>query len=132
MKWKGSNFKHCLLQNLLTKISNRIFLITGFPLSFLTWTNGELNMAGTFLPNKNGIFLQYLIVYRCKSFTFVVTGSMFLYSTGNLQLLCITDMEMVKEIGLHKSLSLGKPSYLTKDRGTLLGQGILSSSGPIW
>ncbi|KAK8321678.1 hypothetical protein V6Z12_A12G114600 [Gossypium hirsutum] len=59
-------------------------------------------------------------------------GSMFLYSTGNLQLLCTTDMEMLKEIGLHKSLSLGKPSYLTKDRGPLLGQGILSSSGPIW
>ncbi|TYJ04652.1 hypothetical protein E1A91_A12G106700v1 [Gossypium mustelinum] len=57
---------------------------------------------------------------------------MFLYSTGNLQLLCTTDMEMLKEIGLHKSLSLGKPSYLTKDRGPLLGQGILSSSGPIW
>ncbi|KAB2052221.1 hypothetical protein ES319_A12G105000v1 [Gossypium barbadense] len=59
-------------------------------------------------------------------------GSMFLYSTGNLQLLCTTDMEMLKEICLHKSLSLGKPSYLTKDRGPLLGQGILSSSGPIW
>ncbi|XWS77351.1 hypothetical protein CRYUN_Cryun01aG0253800 [Craigia yunnanensis] len=58
--------------------------------------------------------------------------SVFLYSTGNLQLLCTTDMEMVKEIGLHKSLSLGKPSYLTKDRGPLFGQGILSSSGPIW
>ncbi|MBA0834194.1 hypothetical protein Goarm_006569 [Gossypium armourianum] len=41
-------------------------------------------------------------------------------------------MEMVKEIGLHKSLSLGKPSYLSKDRGPLLGQGILSSSVPIW
>ncbi|XP_022756881.1 cytochrome P450 714C2-like isoform X1 [Durio zibethinus] len=59
-------------------------------------------------------------------------GSVFLYSTGNIQLLCTTDMEMVKEIGLHKSLSLGKPSYLTKDRGPLLGEGILSSSGPIW
>ncbi|GMI74384.1 cytochrome P450, family 714, subfamily A, polypeptide 1, EUI-like p450 A1 [Hibiscus trionum] len=59
-------------------------------------------------------------------------GSVFLYSTGHLQLLCTTDLEMVKEIGLHKSLSLGKPSYLTKDRGPLLGQGILSSSGPIW
>lgn len=59
-------------------------------------------------------------------------GSVFLYSTGNLQLLCITDMEMVKEIGQYKSLSLGKPSYLSKDRGPLLGQGILSSSGPIW
>ncbi|XVF73554.1 hypothetical protein PTKIN_Ptkin12aG0211300 [Pterospermum kingtungense] len=59
-------------------------------------------------------------------------GSVFLYSTGNLQLLCITDMEMVKQIGQYKSLSLGKPTYLSKDRGPLLGQGILSSSGPIW
>ncbi|KAK8518618.1 hypothetical protein V6N13_018100 [Hibiscus sabdariffa] len=59
-------------------------------------------------------------------------GPVFLYSTGHLQLLCTTDLETVKEIGLHKSLSLGKPSYLTKDRGPLLGQGILSSSGPIW
>ncbi|EOX96547.1 Cytochrome P450, putative isoform 1 [Theobroma cacao] len=72
--------------------------------------------------------------YSSAAFTwlFWCTGSVFLYSTGNLQLLCTTDMEMVREIGLHKSLSLGKPSYLTRDRGPLLGQGILSSSGPIW
>ncbi|XP_022756882.1 cytochrome P450 714C2-like isoform X2 [Durio zibethinus] len=69
---------------------------------------------------------------RLPSPRFLMAGSVFLYSTGNIQLLCTTDMEMVKEIGLHKSLSLGKPSYLTKDRGPLLGEGILSSSGPIW
>ena len=39
---------------------------------------------------------------------------------------------MVKKISLCTSLSLGKPSYLSKDRGPLLGQGILSSNGPIW
>ncbi|KAK4592586.1 hypothetical protein RGQ29_016923 [Quercus rubra] len=39
---------------------------------------------------------------------------------------------MVKKISLRTSLSLGKPSYLSKDRGPLLGQGILSSNGPIW
>ncbi|XP_062175417.1 cytochrome P450 714C2-like [Alnus glutinosa] len=59
-------------------------------------------------------------------------GPIFLYSTGSIQLLCITDTEMVKEISLCTSLSLGKPSYLSKDRGPLLGRGILSSSGPIW
>ncbi|GMY22949.1 cytochrome P450 714C2-like [Fagus crenata] len=59
-------------------------------------------------------------------------GPIFLYSTGNIQLLCITNPEMVKEISLCTSLSLGKPSYLSKDRGPLLGRGILSSSGPIW
>ncbi|KAL4600212.1 hypothetical protein ACB092_11G182000 [Castanea dentata] len=59
-------------------------------------------------------------------------GPIFLYSSGNIQLLCITDPEMVKEISLCTSLSLGKPSYLSKDRGPLLGQGILSSNGAIW
>ncbi|KAL5057632.1 hypothetical protein RYX36_029236 [Vicia faba] len=44
----------------------------------------------------------------------------------------VADMEMVKEILLNTSLNLGKPSYLSKDMGPLLGQGILSSSGPIW
>ncbi|GMY22990.1 cytochrome P450 714C2-like [Fagus crenata] len=63
---------------------------------------------------------------------FGMSGPIFLYSTGNIQLLCITDPEMVKEISLCTSLSLGKPSYLSKDRGPLLGRGILSSSGPIW
>ncbi|KAF3445616.1 hypothetical protein FNV43_RR10792 [Rhamnella rubrinervis] len=56
----------------------------------------------------------------------------FLYSTGRIQLLCITDADMVKEVGLCSSLSLGKPSYLSKDRGPLLGLGIVSTSGPIW
>ncbi|GMH26543.1 hypothetical protein Nepgr_028386 [Nepenthes gracilis] len=59
-------------------------------------------------------------------------GSIFLYSTGNMQILCIMDPDMVKEIGLCTSLDLGKPSYLSKERGPLLGLGILSSSGPFW
>ncbi|KAJ1385953.1 Cytochrome P450 [Sesbania bispinosa] len=41
-------------------------------------------------------------------------------------------IEMVKEIILNNSLVLGKPSYLSKDMGPLLGRGILSSSGLIW
>ena len=56
----------------------------------------------------------------------------YIYSSGNIQLLCITDPEMVKEISLCTSLNLGKPSYLSKDRGPLLGQGILLSNGAIW
>jgi len=39
---------------------------------------------------------------------------------------------MVKDILTDTSLSLGKPSYLSEDMGPLLGQGIISSSGPIW
>ncbi|KAK0582624.1 hypothetical protein LWI29_027802 [Acer saccharum] len=59
-------------------------------------------------------------------------GPVFVYSSGNIQFLCISDIELVKEISLYNSLNLGKPSYLSKDRGPLLGQGILTSSGQIW
>ncbi|EPS58338.1 hypothetical protein M569_16477, partial [Genlisea aurea] len=59
-------------------------------------------------------------------------GPTFLYSTGNIQFLCITDPEMVKEISLHTSLNIGKPSYLSTDRGPLLGNGIFSSNGAYW
>nr|AYV88895.1 cytochrome P450 oxidase CYP714J5 [Polygala tenuifolia] len=59
-------------------------------------------------------------------------GPVFLYSTGNIQFLSIVDIDIVKEISMYTSLDLGKPVYLSKDRGPLLGQGILASSGPIW
>ncbi|KAI4347740.1 hypothetical protein L6164_008523 [Bauhinia variegata] len=59
-------------------------------------------------------------------------GSICLYSTGSMQWLLVTDIEMVKEVSLCTSLNLGKPSYLFKSYGPLFGQGILSSSGPIW
>ncbi|RDX73903.1 Cytochrome P450 714C2 [Mucuna pruriens] len=59
-------------------------------------------------------------------------GPIYLFSTGTIQWLMVTDIEMVKEIIKYTSLNLGKPTYLTKDLGPLLGQGILSSSGQIW
>lgn len=59
-------------------------------------------------------------------------GPTFLYSTGSIQWLLVTDVEMVKEILLNTSFNLGKPSYLSRDMGPLLGQGIVSSSGLIW
>ena len=62
----------------------------------------------------------------------MVAGPMFLFSFGSIQLLGLTDTEIVKEISLCTSLSLGKPPNLVKDRGVLVGQGIGSSRGPIW
>lgn len=59
-------------------------------------------------------------------------GPIYLFSSGSIQWLMVAEMEMVKEILLNTSLNLGKPSYLSKDMGPLLGQGILSSSGPTW
>lgn len=59
-------------------------------------------------------------------------GPMYLFSSGSIQWLLVSDIEMVKEILMNTSLDLGKPSYLSKDMGPLLGEGILSSSGTIW
>ncbi|KAL5161588.1 Cytochrome P450 714C2 [Glycine soja] len=59
-------------------------------------------------------------------------GPIYLFSSGTIQWLMVSDIEMVKEIIMYTSLNLGKPSYLSKDMGPLLGQGILTSSGPIW
>ncbi|CAN4125986.1 unnamed protein product [Withania somnifera] len=59
-------------------------------------------------------------------------GSIFMYSAGTTQIVCVTDAEMVKEITQCTSFYLGKPSYLSKDHGPLLGQGIFSSNGPYW
>ncbi|KAK4414304.1 cytochrome [Sesamum alatum] len=42
------------------------------------------------------------------------------------------DLEMVKEVALCTSLNLGKPTFLSTERGPLLGRGILSSNGPYW
>ncbi|EXC36468.1 Cytochrome P450 734A2 [Morus notabilis] len=70
--------------------------------------------------------LSHLIQWRNEY------GPVFMYELGNMQFLCITDAEMVKEVSVYTSLNLGKPSYLSKEHGSLLGQGIISSSGPIW
>ncbi|KAG4393519.1 hypothetical protein GLYMA_03G106633v4 [Glycine max] len=59
-------------------------------------------------------------------------GPLYLFSTGTIQWLMVTDIKMVKEIIMYTSLDLGKPTYLSKDLGPLLGQGILSASGQIW
>ncbi|BFG21444.1 hypothetical protein CerSpe_077180 [Prunus speciosa] len=59
-------------------------------------------------------------------------GPIFMYSTGSIQLVSVTDIDMAKEVSLCTSLKLGKPAYLSKDRKPLLGQGILASNGPTW
>ncbi|KAF8648845.1 hypothetical protein HU200_064546 [Digitaria exilis] len=61
-----------------------------------------------------------------------VYGSIYLYSTGSIQALFVTDPDMVKEIANCKSLDLGKPLYQQKELGALLGMGILTSNGDLW
>ena len=62
-----------------------------------------------------------------------MSGSIYLYSTGSIQALFVTDPDMVKELANCKSLELGKPLYLQKELGALLGMGILTSNnGDLW
>ncbi|XP_010278928.1 PREDICTED: cytochrome P450 714C2-like [Nelumbo nucifera] len=59
-------------------------------------------------------------------------GHIFMFAVGNAQLLHVTQPDIVKEISVCTSLNFGKPSYQHKDRGPLLGQGILTSNGIAW
>lgn len=61
-----------------------------------------------------------------------IYGPVFTYTSGSMQVLSVTDPNVVKEIILCSSVDLGKPSYLSKERGPLLGQGVISSSGSLW
>jgi len=61
-----------------------------------------------------------------------MSGSIFLYSTGSIQVLNMTDPDMVKELANCKSFDIGRPLSLQKERGALLGMGILASNGELW
>ena len=62
----------------------------------------------------------------------ILTGSTFMFSLGNIQILHMNHPDVVKEISICTSLDLGKPSYQHKERGPLLGHGILTSNGAPW
>ena len=55
-----------------------------------------------------------------------------MFSLGNVQLLHMSDPEVVREISICTSLDFGNPSYQSKALGPLFGQGILASNGAIW
>ncbi|KAF8378967.1 hypothetical protein HHK36_028393 [Tetracentron sinense] len=59
-------------------------------------------------------------------------GPIFMYSTGNVQILYVTHSDVVKEMSMCTSLDLGKPTFLREERWPLFGNGILASSGKIW
>ncbi|XP_074272836.1 cytochrome P450 714C2-like isoform X1 [Silene latifolia] len=90
-------------------------------------------------PTKTSTNHLASISHDWPSFTFPhlklwqqLYGRMFVYSTGTVQTLCITDPNVVKEIILTTPLDLGKPAYLSKERGPLLGQGVFTASGSFW
>uniref|UniRef100_J3NAW1 Cytochrome P450 n=1 Tax=Oryza brachyantha TaxID=4533 RepID=J3NAW1_ORYBR len=61
-----------------------------------------------------------------------VYGPIYMYSTGSIQTLSVIDPNIVKELANCKSLDVGKSSFLQKERGALLGMGILTSNGDLW
>ncbi|KAI5445396.1 hypothetical protein KIW84_013580 [Lathyrus oleraceus] len=56
----------------------------------------------------------------------------YLYSTGLKQHLYVGKPELIKDINLHTSLDLGRPSYLSKPLMPMLGNGILRANGQLW
>lgn len=55
-----------------------------------------------------------------------------MFALGGVQLLYVCDAEIVRELSIFKSLDLGKPAYLQKDRGPLLGKGLITTNGTLW
>lgn len=59
-------------------------------------------------------------------------GEVFVFALGNILILCVNQPDVVREITTCTSLDLGKPSYQHRERGPLLGRGILTSNGCAW
>jgi hypothetical protein len=54
------------------------------------------------------------------------------YSTGALEILHVSDPDMVKEIGHWTPSELGKPTFLKKSRKALFGGGLFAVNGDEW
>lgn len=59
-------------------------------------------------------------------------GPVFIYSTGALEILHVSDPELVKDIGHCTPSELGKPNYLKRSRKALLGGSLLTVNGDEW
>ncbi|TYJ33419.1 hypothetical protein E1A91_A05G102900v1 [Gossypium mustelinum] len=59
-------------------------------------------------------------------------GQSFLFALGRSQFMYVADTYLVREINCFTSLDMGKPDYLQKDRGALLGKGLITTNGSVW
>ncbi|KAL6967863.1 hypothetical protein U1Q18_033673 [Sarracenia purpurea var. burkii] len=115
--------------------------ISGPPPTFLFGNIGEIKAAATARSAKpvSATTNPPAIVHDCATALFPffkkwtnLYGQIFLFSMGNIQILHVNQPDVAKEIITCTSLDLGKPSYQHKERGALLGQGILTSNGTVW
>ncbi|PSR95001.1 Cytochrome P450 714C2 like [Actinidia chinensis var. chinensis] len=112
--------------------------ISGPPPSFLLGNIGEIKKART-AKVKDVPTGCPPTTHDCATVLFPffekwrkLYGQVFMFSLGNIQILHVNQPDMVREITTCTSLDLGKPSYQQKERGALLGQGILTSNGTVW
>ncbi|KAK9920181.1 hypothetical protein M0R45_028740 [Rubus argutus] len=59
-------------------------------------------------------------------------GPVYMYSTGSKQHLYVSDPKLLRELKLHNSLGLGRPTYLSKTMQPLLGNGLIRANGHEW
>ncbi|KAM1160019.1 hypothetical protein ACFX13_033867 [Malus domestica] len=59
-------------------------------------------------------------------------GSVYMYSTGSKQHMYVSDPKLIRELKLHNSLDLGRPTYLSKSMQPLLGDGVIRANGHEW
>ena len=82
------------------------------------------------------ILFLFLVINECTetvlNFAITFAGDVFTFDLGNIQILYVSQPDIVREITTCTSLDLGKPSYQQKELGPLLGQGILTSNGTLW
>jgi cytochrome P450 len=83
-------------------------------------------LTETPVHNVGALLLPFFDPWRQKY------GEKFMFALGNTQILLVTQPDIVREITTCTSLDLGKPSYQARERGSLLGRGILTSNGPYW
>ncbi|KAL6146909.1 hypothetical protein ACLB2K_057585 [Fragaria x ananassa] len=133
----------CLYNALVTKPEKlRSILrkqgIVGPPPTFLLGNIREIKKAQK-SPTQDATTTQLLTSHNLAATLFPFFeewrskyGKVFNFSLGNTQILYVNESEAVREITTCTSLDLGKPTYQFKERGPLLGQGILTSNGAVW
>ncbi|GJN07141.1 hypothetical protein PR202_ga24943 [Eleusine coracana subsp. coracana] len=105
----------------------------------------KLRKQGVKGPNPSFLFgnipeMRRIKQELAKSDQEMETGTTDLFSSNYLATIFpyflhwsrVYDPDMAKELANCKSLDLGKPCYLQKELGALLGMGILTSNGDLW
>ncbi|PQQ09439.1 cytochrome P450 714A1 [Prunus yedoensis var. nudiflora] len=82
------------------------------------WLNVEHNWVPSFFPYLQQWEQQY--------------GQVYMYSTGSKQHLYVSDPKLLRELKLHNSLDLGRPTYLSKPMQPLLGDSVIRANGEEW